>query len=254
VVRDDARGHALRSARLRRREHDQRELGRVLDREDVGQRAGLVRRGADSVLDARVSYGARWTGGDGIDGHASGLPAGGARHLSRNRPEVSLPASIRCAGCRHARRPQPNAALRDAIRTRRCVAQLRRSPERRTRTAARHVQRDRTRCSLSAIWNPDAGPDREYRLRAGRSRRTADRPRPFSVVLSRAAALFSGSEQHLRLHRRQRHAPVPLTADRADAGRRAGEDPWRRPARRTHGRLGRRHARDADRGRGPATR
>ena len=46
--------HALRPAGVGRREHDQRQLGHVLDSRDDGDRGGLVRRSAHSVLEPRL--------------------------------------------------------------------------------------------------------------------------------------------------------------------------------------------------------
>ena len=87
---------------------------------------------------------------------------------------------------------------------------------------ARRPPGGRRRRPLSALRQPDAGPDREHRLRAGRGGRPAGRARSLPAVLPRAAPLLPGGQQHLRLRRRRRHAAVSFAPDRPDAGPRAG--------------------------------
>ena len=85
-------------------EHAQRQLGRLLDGEDHDHRRRLVRRGANSLLDHRLSGGCRGTRGHGADGHAARLAPRRARDVSGHRSEVPVPPAIVGAGRRAARR------------------------------------------------------------------------------------------------------------------------------------------------------
>ena len=75
-----------------------------------------------------------------------------------------------------------------------------------------------TRRPLSAVGESHARPDREHRLRAGGSGRSAGQSRSLSAVLPGAAALLSGGQRHLRLHVGRRTPAVQLTPHRTGVG------------------------------------
>ncbi len=252
MVRHDARRDPVRHPALRRREHEQLELGHVLDDGDDGHRLGLVRRGAHSVLEPRLPRRRGGEGRDGIDGDAAGVAHRGARHLPGDRPEVRVPPPLGGAGRRAARRAHAHAALRHPVRARRHDAQHGAGIAwcRTIRGARAHVARGGGRPALSAVERPHARPHLQHGLRAGGGGRAAGEPGPLPAVLPRAPALLPGEQRRVRLRVRGRVAAVPLAAHRADARLHADPRARRRAARRARGRVGRRLPRDADRAAG----
>ncbi len=148
-------------------EHEQRELGQLLDLEDDGHRGRLVRRSAHPVLEPRLPGRRGRPRGDGPDRDPARIADRRARDLPGDRSEVPVPPALGRPGRRLARRPQPDAALPHPLRARRRLAQLRAGSRRLFRRERETDKETRHRRALSAVRQLDARSHREHRLRAG---------------------------------------------------------------------------------------